>query len=86
MAPPPQTGADFTPAWARHAIWYQILPDRFCNVVAINRGEAGHAIELTVPAGRTWTDAWDGGTPQQLGPDRLALRLAGLSGTVLQAL
>ena len=54
--------------------------------MTINRGEAGQAIELTVPAGRTWTDAWNGGIPQQSGPDRLALRLAGLSGTVLQAL
>jgi cyclomaltodextrinase len=23
--------ADFVPAWARHAVWYQILPERFAN-------------------------------------------------------
>jgi cyclomaltodextrinase len=30
---PPTTppAADFTPAWARHAVWYQILPERFHN-------------------------------------------------------
>lgn len=22
---------DFTPEWAKHAIWYQIFPERFCN-------------------------------------------------------
>ncbi|KNZ33772.1 MAG: hypothetical protein AD742_05000 [Methylibium sp. NZG] len=22
---------DFTPGWARHAVWYQIFPERFCN-------------------------------------------------------
>ncbi len=32
----PQTSAhvppsDFTPSWARRAIWYQIVPERFCN-------------------------------------------------------
>ena len=23
--------AGFTPEWARHAVWYQILPERFAN-------------------------------------------------------
>jgi cyclomaltodextrinase len=27
----PTPPADFTPPWARHAVWYQILPERFCN-------------------------------------------------------
>jgi cyclomaltodextrinase / maltogenic alpha-amylase / neopullulanase len=26
----------FTPEWARHAVWYQILPERFCNGDAHN--------------------------------------------------
>jgi glycosidase len=56
-------------------------------VVVINRSDADpQVIELTVPTGRTWTDAWNGGAPQALAPDRLKLRPAGLSGAVLQAL
>jgi glycosidase len=27
----PQALEDFTPEWARHAVWYQIFPERFCN-------------------------------------------------------
>ena len=29
MPQPPMQ--DFTPEWARHAVWYQIFPERFCN-------------------------------------------------------
>ncbi len=54
-------------------------------VVALNRSEAEQTVELAVPAGRTWTDAWNGGAPRVLGPGLLELRLAGLSGAVLQA-
>jgi glycosidase len=25
------TDTDFAPEWARHAVWYQIFPERFCN-------------------------------------------------------
>jgi cyclomaltodextrinase / maltogenic alpha-amylase / neopullulanase len=34
MQPPPKLpggAVDFTPSWARRAIWYQIFPERFCN-------------------------------------------------------
>ena len=30
-APTPPPTEDFTPEWARHAVWYQIFPERFCN-------------------------------------------------------
>ena len=30
-APTPPPAEDFTPEWARHAVWYQIFPERFCN-------------------------------------------------------
>lgn len=38
----------FTPAWARHAIWYQIFPDRFCNGDPAN----------DPPHTRSWTSEW----------------------------
>ena len=36
------------PAWARHAIWYQIMPDRFCNGDRAN----------DPPQTRAWTSEW----------------------------
>lgn len=54
-------------------------------VVALNRREAEQVIDFAAPAGRTWTDIWNGGSPRGLGTGRLVLRLAGLSGAVRAA-
>lgn len=42
-----------TPEWARHAIWYQIFPDRFRN------GDAGNDPERVIP----WTMDWFNAAP-----------------------
>ncbi len=49
-----------TPEWARHAIWYQILPDRFRN------GSAGNDPESLRPWTSDWfaTSPWEGGDGQ----------------------
>jgi cyclomaltodextrinase len=47
----PTDGADAlrrTPEWARHAIWYQIFPERFCN---------GDPSNDPQPC-RPWTSEW----------------------------
>ena len=39
MPQPPMQ--DFTPEWARHAVWYQIFPERFCNGDTSNDPKTG---------------------------------------------
>ncbi|MEI8197254.1 MAG: alpha-amylase family glycosyl hydrolase, partial [Phycisphaerae bacterium] len=46
-----------TPEWAKHAIWYQIFPERFCN------GEAANDPPNTKP----WTHAWFAKLPGESG-------------------
>jgi glycosidase len=56
--------ADFVPAWARRAIWYQIFPERFCNgdpsndptaqsLVGSDRGEPSASWQV-----HPWTSDW----------------------------
>ena len=46
---PPAVPTFATPAWAKHAVWYQIFPERFCN------GDTSNDPPNTL----RWTSDWD---------------------------
>lgn len=58
---------DFVPAWARHAVWYQILPERFASANPANDPRRVHP----------WTSDWYALQPWERGSARpLAATLA----------